>query len=68
MQLWCRETRIIDQDKSQPEYFGIKSGEEILNHYCDIELNVRERREWAEGSLGGWCQCARCLREEKEAK
>ncbi|POS87387.1 hypothetical protein EPUL_002755 [Erysiphe pulchra] len=66
MHLWCRETRITDRDKIQPKYFGIKSNQEILNNYCDIELNVRERREWAEGSLGGWCQCARCLREERE--
>ncbi|RKF65877.1 putative wd tetratricopeptide repeat domain-containing protein [Erysiphe neolycopersici] len=68
MRLWCRETRISDRDKSQPKCFGIKSSEEILNHYCDIELKVHERREWAEGSLGGLCQCARCLHEEKEEK
>lgn len=42
---------------------GIKAGEEILNHYCDIDLPVRQRREWAAGSLGGWCMCARCRRE-----
>jgi hypothetical protein len=44
---------------------GIKAGEEVLSHYCDIELPVRERREWASGSLGGWCMCARCKREAK---
>jgi len=42
---------------------GIKKGEEILNHYCDIDLPVMERREWAAGSLGGWCMCARCRSE-----
>lgn len=45
---------------------GIKKGEEILNHYCDIELNVKERREWAAGALGGVCVCDRCVWEEKE--
>ncbi|KAF2172105.1 hypothetical protein M409DRAFT_62914 [Zasmidium cellare ATCC 36951] len=38
---------------------GIKKGEEILNHYCDVDLPVRERREWARGALGGDCMCAR---------
>ncbi|KHJ36284.1 putative wd tetratricopeptide repeat domain-containing protein [Erysiphe necator] len=66
MHLWCRETRITARHKSQHQHSGIKSGEEILNHYCDIELSVRERREWAKGSLGGWCQCTRCLLEEKD--
>ncbi|BEJ16758.1 hypothetical protein CspHIS471_0601590 [Cutaneotrichosporon sp. HIS471] len=31
---------------------GIKKGQEILNHYCDIRLPVTERREWASGPLG----------------
>ncbi|EED17113.1 WD repeat-containing protein [Talaromyces stipitatus ATCC 10500] len=38
----------------------IRKGEEILNHYCDIGLDVKERRAWAKGALGGLCQCARC--------
>ncbi|KAK3196546.1 hypothetical protein K4F52_000428 [Lecanicillium sp. MT-2017a] len=42
---------------------GIKKGEEILNHYCDIDLPVQQRREWARGSLGGWCMCKRCRDE-----
>lgn len=42
---------------------GISADMEILNHYCDIELGVRQRREWAHGSLGGWCQCKRCRDE-----
>lgn len=45
---------------------GIKKGEEILNHYCDVNLPVQQRREWARGSLGGWCMCKRC-REEAAA-
>ena len=39
---------------------GIKRGEEILNHYCDVDLDVQARREWAKGALGGFCRCERC--------
>lgn len=46
---------------------GIKKGEEILNHYCDVNLSVQQRREWARGSLGGWCMCKRC-RDEAAAE
>lgn len=45
---------------------GIRKGEEILNHYCDVELQVRERREWALGALGGMCVCQRCVWEAGE--
>lgn len=45
---------------------GIQKGEEILNHYCDIDLPVHERREWARGALGGDCQCVRCKWEAGE--
>lgn len=62
MKFWCREQRIGGVPG------GIAKGEEILSHYCDIELNVKERREWAEGSLGGWCMCERCKREAAEDK
>ncbi|KAK4237401.1 hypothetical protein C8A03DRAFT_16046 [Achaetomium macrosporum] len=58
MVLWARETRVVGQ---QPG--GIKAGEEILNHYCDVNLPVQQRREWAQGSLGGWCMCRRCRDE-----
>jgi hypothetical protein len=47
----------------EEEEGGIRPGEEILNHYCDIGLGVKERREWAMGVLGGACQCARCVWE-----
>ena len=60
MKLWCREKRVGGAPG------GIKAGEEILNHYCDIELKVQERREWAKGSLGGFCMCERCRREADE--
>ena len=62
MKFWCREKRVGGATG------GIKSGEEILSHYCDIDLKVKDRREWAEGSLGGWCMCARCRREAGEEK
>lgn len=58
MVLTARETRVVGGKPG-----GIKKGEEILNHYCDINLSVQDRREWALGSLGGWCMCARCRRE-----
>jgi len=59
MRLWCREKRI---DGSPG---GIKEGFEVLNHYCDIDLKVQDRREWAKGSLGGWCMCERCRYESE---
>lgn len=43
---------------------GIGMGEEILNHYCDVDLSVKERREWAVGALGGLCLCERCVWED----
>lgn len=58
MVLKARETRVVDGRAG-----GIKRGEEILNHYCDIDLPVQQRREWARGSLGGWCMCKRCRTE-----
>ncbi len=60
MKLWCKENRIGGIPG------GIKKGEEILSHYCDIDLKVFDRREWAKGSLGGWCMCSRCRREAAE--
>jgi hypothetical protein len=58
MVLWAREERIVGNVPG-----GIKKDEEILNHYCDINLPVKQRREWAKGSLGGWCMCKRCRDE-----
>jgi hypothetical protein len=62
MKLWCRDKRIGGIPG------GIKNGEEILSHYCDIELKVHDRREWAKGSLGGWCMCDRCRREAAQER
>jgi hypothetical protein len=61
MKFWCRDKR-VDGTKG-----GIKQGEEILNHYTDIDLPVQQRREWAQGSLGGFCMCNRCKREAGDA-
>jgi hypothetical protein len=61
IKFWAREKRVMPG--LEP---GIKKGDEILNHYCDIDLPVEERREWAKGSLGGWCMCGRCRREAAE--
>ncbi|RSM10290.1 hypothetical protein CEP52_003701 [Fusarium oligoseptatum] len=58
MVLEARRERVLD---GRPG--GIKRGEEILNHYCDVNLPVQQRREWARGSLGGWCMCKRCRDE-----
>ncbi|KAI1854579.1 hypothetical protein JX265_007551 [Neoarthrinium moseri] len=62
MILTAREKRVVGDKPG-----GIKKGEEILNHYCDVTLPVHERREWARGSLGGWCMCARCRAEAGSA-
>lgn len=47
---------------------GINKGEEILNHYCDVDLGLKERREWAAGALGGVCVCERCRWEEDQER
>jgi len=41
----------------------IRAGDEILNHYVDVGLPVKERREWGAGALGGMCMCERCVWE-----
>jgi len=61
MVLWARKTRVVGGKEG-----GIKKGEEVLNHYCDVDLPVQQRREWASGSLGGWCMCRRCREEAAE--
>lgn len=53
--------------KQREQQGGIKKGEEILNHYCDIGLTVKDRREWAMGALGGPCRCERCVWEVEHA-
>jgi hypothetical protein len=60
MKLWARKKRLGDKTA------GVRKGEEILNHYTDIDLPVQKRREWAQGSLGGFCMCERCRKEAGE--
>jgi len=68
MKFWVRkqEERAIWRINETKNWIGIRAGEEILSHYCDIELPVKERREWAFGALGGFCRCERCLWEVQE--
>ncbi|KAL8879841.1 MAG: hypothetical protein Q9198_002626, partial [Flavoplaca austrocitrina] len=47
---------------------GIRKGEEVVNHYCDVGLGVDERRDWAVGALGGVCVCERCVWEDQEER
>ncbi|KAF2234376.1 hypothetical protein EV356DRAFT_446797 [Viridothelium virens] len=58
---WTRRRRGKDKNKA-----GIRKGEEILGHYCDVDLPVHDRREWAAGALGGHCLCERCKWESHE--
>ena len=61
----AREER-IEWDGKGRRKGGIGKGEEILSHYCDIEMEVRDRRQWAVGALGGMCVCERCVWEESQ--
>ncbi len=75
IKFWVRDLRVTwergEGEKANNENTrwsgaGITKGEEILNHYCDIELPVLERRAWMQGCLGGDCRCPRCIWEAKE--
>ncbi len=45
---------------------GIRAGEEILNHYTDIqERNTRKRQDRLQAVLGGDCRCERCSYETR---
>lgn len=64
MKFWTRE-KLVDWDGRDPDKGpGLKKGEEVFGHYCDVRLPVKERREWAVGALGGDCMCPRCVWEE----
>ena len=67
IKFWARQERVAwtraDGTTEVKSSAGIKKGEEILNHYCDVDLPVNERREWARGALGGDCRCDRCMYE-----
>ena len=64
MKFWTRE-KLVDWDgRGHDKGPGLKKGEEVFGHYCDVRLPVKERREWAIGALGGDCMCPRCVWEE----
>ncbi|KAI9795724.1 MAG: hypothetical protein M1835_005287 [Candelina submexicana] len=65
MRFWARDCRVAwgDVGGKEQRAGGIKEGEEVLNHYCDINLGVKNRRDWAIGALGGICMCSRCVWE-----
>jgi hypothetical protein len=63
IKFWARKERVKWKGKQQRSIAGIKKGDELLSHYCDVELPVKERREWAMGALGGECRCDRCVWE-----
>jgi hypothetical protein len=65
MNFWTRteEQRIDWRPGDAGVRVGLKRDEEVLGHYCDIGLPVKERREWARGALGGDCMCERCVWE-----
>ncbi|PLB45166.1 WD40 repeat-like protein [Aspergillus steynii IBT 23096] len=67
--VWTRKTAdglLEEMPKTAAAAQGIRADQEIWNHYCDIGLDVKERREWARGALGGLCQCERCVWEAGE--
>jgi hypothetical protein len=69
IKFWARDLRVTwERDSGEMHWTasGIRKGQEVLNHYCDIELLVHERREWMRGTLGGDCRCARCVWEAGE--
>ncbi|KAK8161627.1 hypothetical protein IWX90DRAFT_275439 [Phyllosticta citrichinensis] len=63
MRFWAREERVQWKRRQEQAQAGLRRGEEIFSHYCDIDLPAKERREWAEGALGGMCMCERCVWE-----
>ena len=46
MKFWVREERVSWKGRQGRKEPGLRKGEEVLNHYCDIDLDVKERREW----------------------
>ncbi|OKL59411.1 hypothetical protein UA08_05081 [Talaromyces atroroseus] len=58
--VWRRKSSSSNEKEAGDGSPIIRQNEEILNHYCDIGLDVKQRRDWAKGALGGLCQCARC--------
>lgn len=70
IKFWAREERVpwggaVAKKRARP---GLQEGEEVFSHYCDVDLPVKERREWAVGALGGLCTCERCKWEAGETQ
>jgi hypothetical protein len=63
IKFWTRKDRVKWKGKNERAKAGLQKGDEVLSHYCDINLPVKERREWAVGALGGDCRCERCMWE-----
>ena len=68
MRFWTREQLVDFEGRDPDKKPGLKKGEEVFSHYCDIRLPVQERREWAVGALGGLCVCPRCVWEDAQKK
>lgn len=72
VKFWARERRAVwkreGEEGRERKAAGLRKGEEVLNHYCDVDLPVKERREWARGALGGDCRCERCVWEAGEGE
>ncbi|KAH6620484.1 hypothetical protein C7974DRAFT_235136 [Boeremia exigua] len=66
MKFWTRQKLVDWKGRDSSKSPGLKKGEEVFGHYCDVRLPVQERREWAAGALGGDCMCQRCVWEEAE--
>jgi hypothetical protein len=60
MRFWTREKLVEWEGRDNVKRPGLRAGDEVLSHYCDVRLPVKERREWALGALGGECMCPRC--------
>jgi hypothetical protein len=55
-------------DEEEEEWKGISAGEEVWNHYTDIEeRDVEIRRGRLQEVLGGTCRCERCEYESSQA-
>ncbi|KAK4929156.1 hypothetical protein LTR28_011795, partial [Elasticomyces elasticus] len=66
---WARKERVEWKGRGRVRSeAGIRKGDEVLNHYCDVDLPVKQRREWAKGALGGDCMCERCVWEAEQEK
>lgn len=68
MRFWTRDKLVEWEGRDSSRKPGIRKGEEVFGHYCDIRLPVKDRREWAVGALGGDCMCPRCIWEEAEER